>query len=245
MTTTIHKNLTGADLHEPKGAAAALAGQVYVADGLGSGAWTPASSVVTNTAFTTGDLKSTFKTVADAGWILWVDGAIGDGSSGASIRANADTATLYTLLWANGNSVVGGGKGASAAIDFAAHKPLSIPIGAGRYMANANSTNTVGAPYGALTVTLIAANLPPVTSSGNNAISVLSNTSDIIRGPSFSAGVVLASGSAAAPLTGTSIPAQIQSQNPSQAISVTSTGTTSTPVNVSPLSVAVNVMIKL
>ena len=35
-----HKNLTGANLHEPKGAATALSGQTYVADGLGSGNWT-------------------------------------------------------------------------------------------------------------------------------------------------------------------------------------------------------------
>lgn len=35
-----HKDLTGTDLHEPKGASSASAGQVYVADGSGSGAWT-------------------------------------------------------------------------------------------------------------------------------------------------------------------------------------------------------------
>lgn len=34
-----HSALTGADLHEPKGAAAASSGQVYVADGAASGAW--------------------------------------------------------------------------------------------------------------------------------------------------------------------------------------------------------------
>jgi hypothetical protein len=34
-----HNQLTGADLHEPKGVATATAGQVYVADGLGSGDW--------------------------------------------------------------------------------------------------------------------------------------------------------------------------------------------------------------
>lgn len=34
-----HKNLTGADLHEPKGADTATSGQIYVADGAGSGAW--------------------------------------------------------------------------------------------------------------------------------------------------------------------------------------------------------------
>lgn len=35
-----HNTLTGSQLHEPKGAATATAGQVYVADGAGSGTWT-------------------------------------------------------------------------------------------------------------------------------------------------------------------------------------------------------------
>lgn len=35
----LHKDLTGADLHEPKGAATAAANNVYVADGTGSGTW--------------------------------------------------------------------------------------------------------------------------------------------------------------------------------------------------------------
>jgi hypothetical protein len=37
--TIEHRNLTGAQLHEPKGCASAGAGTVYVADGVGSGAW--------------------------------------------------------------------------------------------------------------------------------------------------------------------------------------------------------------
>src|SRR5690349_12908956 len=36
---TQHSALTGADLHEPKGAASATRGQVYVANGAGSGNW--------------------------------------------------------------------------------------------------------------------------------------------------------------------------------------------------------------
>jgi hypothetical protein len=39
MANVSHKNLTGTDLHEPKGAATATANQVYVADGAASGAW--------------------------------------------------------------------------------------------------------------------------------------------------------------------------------------------------------------
>ncbi len=34
-----HRDLTGDELHEPKGVATASAGSVYVADGVGSGAW--------------------------------------------------------------------------------------------------------------------------------------------------------------------------------------------------------------
>lgn len=39
-----HNTLTGSQLHEPKGAATATAGQVYVADGAGSGTWTTLNS---------------------------------------------------------------------------------------------------------------------------------------------------------------------------------------------------------
>lgn len=40
-----HNTLTGANLHEPKGAATATSGQVYVANGAGSGTWTNVSSL--------------------------------------------------------------------------------------------------------------------------------------------------------------------------------------------------------
>lgn len=40
MATTPHSTLTGADLHEPKGVATATSGQIYIANGSGSGAWT-------------------------------------------------------------------------------------------------------------------------------------------------------------------------------------------------------------
>lgn len=42
--STQHASLTGADLHEPKGASSASSGQVYIADGLGSGVWTTVDS---------------------------------------------------------------------------------------------------------------------------------------------------------------------------------------------------------
>ena len=50
---------------------------------------------------TTGDAKLTFKQVADAGWVLVNDGAIGDALSGAGTRANADTVNLFTFFYNN------------------------------------------------------------------------------------------------------------------------------------------------
>lgn len=40
MAEIQHNQLTGADLHEPKGVETATAGQIYIADGAGSGDWT-------------------------------------------------------------------------------------------------------------------------------------------------------------------------------------------------------------
>lgn len=49
MATVSHKDLTGADLHEPKGAALAASGTVYVANGAGSGSWTTLSALNSET----------------------------------------------------------------------------------------------------------------------------------------------------------------------------------------------------
>lgn len=178
MTTSVHSTLTGSDLHESKGVSTALSGTVYVANGAGSGAWTPASSVITNTAFTTGDLKMTHKSSADATWILWSDGTIGDGSSSATIRANADTAALFALYWTYGNTLcpIAGGYGVSAAADFAAHKAISVPLGAGRVFGLAGSgsgltARTLGQSTGGETTVLTASQIPSITST-NSGISV-------------------------------------------------------------------------
>lgn len=39
MANVLHSALTGAELHEPKGADSALSGQLYKSDGAGSGSW--------------------------------------------------------------------------------------------------------------------------------------------------------------------------------------------------------------
>ena len=88
--------------------------------------------------FTTGDVKLTLKTSADTSWVLMNDGSIGSASSGATTRANADTSDLYTLIWTNVTDTwapVAGGRGGSAAADFAANKALTLPKTLGRALA--------------------------------------------------------------------------------------------------------------
>ena len=46
MANVVHSTLTGTDLHEPKGIAAASSGELYFADGAGSGAWAAPDAVV-------------------------------------------------------------------------------------------------------------------------------------------------------------------------------------------------------
>ena len=107
----------------------------------------------------TGDVKYTFKTSASSGWLLvTAAGSIGDATSGATLRANADTLALYTVIY-NGCSdtlaPVTSGRGANAAADFAAHKAMALPAIPGRspMATGVNSgggavTRILGTPYG-------------------------------------------------------------------------------------------------
>lgn len=116
----------------------------------------------------TGDLKPTFKTIADAGWVILDDGTIGNAASGASTRANADTEALFTLLWDNILDTwapVSTGRGASAAADFAANKTITLPLVLGRALGTAGTGATLtaralGENLGAETHQLTTAELP-------------------------------------------------------------------------------------
>ncbi len=86
----------------------------------------------------TGVVKAYFGTTAPNGYVMLSGRTIGSAASGATERANADTEDLYTLLWnslANSEAAVSGGRGASAAADFAANKTLALPDGRGRVLA--------------------------------------------------------------------------------------------------------------
>ncbi|MCZ4089321.1 hypothetical protein [Sinorhizobium psoraleae] len=100
------------------------------------------------------------RTTAPSGWIKANGGTIGNASSGATTRANADTEELFTLFWGQFNNTLlpiqdsagaASTRGASAAADFAANKRLPIFDLRTRYIRGADdglgfdATITVGA----------------------------------------------------------------------------------------------------
>jgi hypothetical protein len=122
----------------------------------------------------TGDVKATFRSTADDGWVMMDDGSIGQAGSGATARANADCADLFALLWGNvanahaplqdstGSPI---GRGASSAADWAANRRLVLPKMLGRAIACAGwgadlSDRALGEAAGAETHTLTVDEMP-------------------------------------------------------------------------------------
>lgn len=138
----VNLNTFGAKTIVLDGAAPLVAGQLPKCallqyDGTNMVLLNPNASASAASGLTTGDIKGTIKTAADAGWIMLNDGSIGDAASSATTRANADTAALFALLWnnfADAQCPVFTGRGASSAADFAAHKRITLPLVLGRAM---------------------------------------------------------------------------------------------------------------
>ena len=89
-----------------------------------------------------------------SGWVRANGRTIGNAVSGASERANADTADLFAHLWeADPLLAVSGGRGANAALDFAAGKTIELPDWRGRVpvgladMGNTNSGRLAGITF--------------------------------------------------------------------------------------------------
>ncbi len=133
-------------------------------------------------AWSTGDVKLTLKTTADAGWRLFDDGTIGDGSSGATY-ANAAAQALFTLLfnilsdtWAPlftsaGASTTRSGQ-TDAATAWGNHCRMSLPKTLGRALAIAGAgsgltARALGENLGEETHLLTTAEMPAHTHSIN------------------------------------------------------------------------------
>jgi microcystin-dependent protein len=125
--------------------------------------------------FETGDVKFTINNQTSAGWIIYSSGAgsgtIGDASSAATIRANADCSALFQLIWnsiADADCPVPGGRGGSASIDWNNHKQIYLPWIPGRAIIGAAggaplTSRTHGRVYGEENHLLTTAEMPSHT----------------------------------------------------------------------------------
>lgn len=134
----------------------------------------------------TGMIVQAHGTSAIAGFVRANGRTIGNASSGAAERANADTSALYQYLWNQDSTLaVSGGRGATAAGDFAANKTIALPDYRGRALIargsmggsaaglipdaafdNSETADTLGATVGEGTHTLSTAETPAHTHSG-------------------------------------------------------------------------------
>lgn len=128
-----HKNLTGDQLHEPKGVETAAAGSVYVADGAGSGTWSdPAESINNINLFS---MEQRFDDLGTAGSIIF------NVPYKSELKAvnillygpiDVDTAiTVYIngVLFADSLTIAAAGTTAGQKKTLAVTTPHSIPAG--------------------------------------------------------------------------------------------------------------------
>lgn len=147
------------------------------------------------TVASTGEVKWRPGTEFLTGWVKLNGQTIGNAGSGATQRASADTSALFTWIWNNcpdPHCPVVGGRGATAAADFAANKQITLldmrariqaglddmgNTAAGRLLSSnvtsggGDTTTTPGATGGEANHTLTQAQLPsyqlPVTDPGH------------------------------------------------------------------------------
>ncbi len=106
---SVHANLTGADLHEPKGVASANSGEIYVADGATSGAWTAEKYVLNVEHRDAANATSVYVVVPYAGTItkIWtiIDGTF-DADTDLTPKIGTTTITAPTLtITASGSAL--------------------------------------------------------------------------------------------------------------------------------------------
>jgi microcystin-dependent protein len=172
-TQDIRLAVNGADVLQVTGAGASSPSVVNILS--------PESLQVAGTSvgtFTTGDVKLTFKTAADPGWVMMDDSTLGDASSNAT-HASAANSALFQLLYNNisdadapiltsGGAATTRGAQGSAATAFANHCRLTLPLTLGRALAAAGSgagltARTLGHALGEETHTLSTPEMPAHT----------------------------------------------------------------------------------
>jgi microcystin-dependent protein len=88
------------------------------------------SAISSELLFQTGDVLWLDVSGLRSGWVRDNGRTIGSATSGAAERASADVEALFTFLWTNfadAVCAVSGGRGATAAADWAANKTIAMP----------------------------------------------------------------------------------------------------------------------
>ena len=111
--------------------------------GGGGGSETP---VDPDSLMKTGDMMVRYGSEVRPGFVRLNGRSIGSATSGASERANSDTQALFEYLCNTDSAiVVTGGRGASAAADFGANKPLILPDYRGRALVGLDTMGNTAA----------------------------------------------------------------------------------------------------
>lgn len=160
MSTIQHASIPDNQLHEPKGIENALDGQIYVADGAGSGSWETLSFIIASSAYPVGTIVDYAGDTAPSGWEL---------CHGQGLQR-----VTYSDLFSAIGTVYGVGDGSTT---------FNIPdcrgrVSAGKDNMGGTSANRLTNPVdgsnlnvsgGSETVTLIAAQIPELTGTAETA----------------------------------------------------------------------------
>jgi hypothetical protein len=161
-------------------------------------------SVDATTVLQTGDIKFRYDNQVINGFVRLNGLTIGSASSGASEFANSGAQALFQFLWGIDSTLVvtPGGRGASAAADWAANKQITLPdgrsklLGALDAMGNTNlgywtgvtfskgNATTLGSLGGLVSqnITLATTNLPAISYTPTGTVTVnLTNNVNIWR----------------------------------------------------------------
>jgi microcystin-dependent protein len=144
---------------------ATIASDIVAADATATAAAADATAALA--LVPSGSVQMTIRATAPSGWLLLDGSTIGDSGSGAG-NANAANETLFGVLWdsmADAQAPVSGGRGASAAADWAAGKTITLPDARGRAVIGSGTgssltARTHGGTLGAETHTLSTVELP-------------------------------------------------------------------------------------
>jgi hypothetical protein len=128
-----HKDLTGDQLHEPKGVETAPVGTVYTADGIGSGSWSAPTSAINNPNLFS--MEQRFDDLGTAGSILFnVPYKSELTAVNILLYASIDVDTVITIyingvLFADSLTIAAAGSTAGQKKTLAVTTPHSIPAG--------------------------------------------------------------------------------------------------------------------